>query len=77
MEIEETEVLASLGEMEQVEKEMALADYELREFSFIPVTYVDADRILSVKEQLKRYESLYEKRDAVAAKLPQFWPRVV
>lgn len=62
---------AVLGDLDELEKGIALADYELRTNSFLTFSYI------TVKEQVKRFKSLYEKRDDLVSKIPGFWLRVV
>jgi hypothetical protein len=62
---------AALEKIRDVEKNIALADYELRNVLSFRVAN-DA-----VKEQTKRFEPLYAHRDTVVDSIPRFWLRVV
>jgi hypothetical protein len=73
------EVETALTAINELEKDIALADYELRT-SLDPYTLRLLKRTLtiqSVKEQAKRYQKLHAKRDEIVSKIPNFWLKVV
>lgn len=75
MEVEDDErsalLTSVLADVTELEKRIALADYELRTN---PCATVWSKL---VKEQVKRYADLYADRDALVEKIPNFWLRVV
>ena len=73
------EVETALAAINELEKDIALADYELCT-SLNPYTLRLLKRMLTiqlVKEQVKRYQKLYAKRDELVSKIPTFWLKVV
>jgi hypothetical protein len=73
------EVETALAAINELEKDIALADYELCT-SLHLYTLRLLKRMLTiqlVKEQVKRYQKLYAKRDELVSKIPNFWLKVV
>lgn len=65
-----------IDELGGLEKDIALADYDLRESLVLRFTSYLLIQCL-VKEQVKRFHGLYDRRDELVSNIPNFWFRVV
>jgi hypothetical protein len=79
MQDETVQMEAGLQQIENLEKEFAVAEYQLCTFTFYSNAFLSSTltNACPVKEQAKIFASLYEKRDAVCNEIPEFWYKVV
>jgi len=76
------EIDAVIGQLEDLDRSIAQADYEVCRYPSITCCCKLSGQLLLtipcvVKEQVRRMSSILATRDELVTKIPKFWPRIV